>query len=106
MHKIGRVSGLTHGWYSALKSCLLSNETKDGHTVVRQTWEHVVTKPSEAFLELGDSGSLLFNTSGDVLGILFGASEQGDIAYFTPTQDLLQDIRSITGVLEIRMKQE
>lgn len=106
MHKIGRVSGLTHGWYSALQSCVLENETKDGHTVARKTWEHVVAKPSGVFLKLGDSGSLLFNDSGDVLGILFGASERGDIAYFTATRDLLQFIRSITGVLEIRMKQE
>lgn len=106
MHKIGRVSGFTRGWYSALQSCVLDNETRDGHTVARQTWEHVVTRPSGAFLEPGDSGSLLFNTVGDVLGILFGASEKGDIAYFTATCDLLQDIRNITGALEIRMKKQ
>lgn len=80
---------------------MLENDQK----VTRTAWEHAVTKSPGAFLELGDSGSLLFNVSGDVLGILFGASEKGDIAYFTATGDLLQDIRSITGALEVRMKQ-
>lgn len=104
MYKIGRVSGFTRGRYGVLQSCFLTNETKDGHTASRQTWEHVVTQPSGAFLELGDSGSLLFDATGDVLGMLFGASYKGDISYFTATADLLQDIKSITGALEVRLK--
>ncbi|KAL4779658.1 hypothetical protein BJX76DRAFT_365088 [Aspergillus varians] len=97
VYKIGRATGFTTGTYANLKVCHIAGQ-------VDKTWEHAVVVPQGgSFLAEGDSGSLLFNFTGTVMGMFFGGSNTGDIGYFTSTQDLLEDIKRITGATEIRI---
>lgn len=98
--KMGRVTGITKGTYANLDICNVGGGAS-------ATWEHAVILPRDIFARAGDSGSLLFNGSGDVRGIIFSGSRNCDVAYFTSTRDLLEDIRHIVGLRdidEIRLK--
>lgn len=54
-------------------------------------------------IEEGDSGSLVFDDIGGVLGMIFGGSGHYDLGYFTATRDLLADIQLITGLKDVRL---
>ncbi|PLB55584.1 hypothetical protein P170DRAFT_470996 [Aspergillus steynii IBT 23096] len=62
-------------------------------------------RPGELPLEdRGDSGSLVFDPTGIVLGMCFGGTETGDLLYFTHIGDVLESIREVTGVRDIRLR--
>ncbi|PWY68685.1 hypothetical protein BO70DRAFT_400300 [Aspergillus heteromorphus CBS 117.55] len=42
----------------------------------------------------GDSGSLVFTSTGHVVGIAFGGSHDGDVLYFTHSHDLVDEIKA------------
>lgn len=100
LHKVGRVTGFTTGYYTGLKTCAITAELVNGKERFFETWEHTITGSTTktAFVSKGDSGSLLFDSHGLVFGILFGGSKKEDIGYFTSTSDLLEDIQMITGL--------
>ena len=49
------------------------------------------------FATPGDSGSLVFNVNGDIIGLIFGCGNNR--AYFTPIKMVLEDIRTQTGLI-------
>ena len=54
------------------------------------------------FSEHGDSGSLVFNMDGLVVGLLFGGAQSLHRSYFTHIDELYEDIRAVTG-MEVRL---
>ncbi|KAL2830833.1 hypothetical protein BDW59DRAFT_158273 [Aspergillus cavernicola] len=104
LFKIGCATGYTHGVYGNLKSCLIVTKLSDGKKVDIETFEHVVIQPGHTVVKEGDSGSLIFASNGLVLGMIFGGSGNNDLGYFTPTRDLLVDIKYVTGAKDIRLR--
>lgn len=66
--------------------------------------EHVVTGSlRRSFSEEGDSGALVVTRSGEVVGLLFGGSQGKNVSYFTHVNDLVEDIKAVTGAVAVRM---
>jgi hypothetical protein len=61
-------------------------------------------KGSEYFSDNGDSGSAVFTKAGEFVGLLHGGVEPGrQISYITSAEDLVEDIKYITGATEVAM---
>ena len=105
LYKIGRSSGFTKGEYGPLEQVhIYRSRDPQGNPVSVATLEHSISyPPTSPFCLLGDSGSFIFENSGGVVGLLFGASERKDTAYFTHITDLFDDIKEVTGAIEVRI---
>jgi hypothetical protein len=58
----------------------------------------------EYFSDKGDSGSAVFTENGKFVGLLHsGAEYWREISYVTSAQDLVEDIKYITGAIEVSM---
>lgn len=101
LFKIGRATGYTDGTYGNLDICHIATKTVNGKKEDVPTWEHVLLGIKDG--DPGDSGSLVFDEVGVVLGMIFGENGKGNLGYFTATRDLIADIKRITGVQEIRL---
>jgi hypothetical protein len=59
---------------------------------------------SSFFSDKGDSGSAVFNEYGEFVGLLHGGTyPHRDMSYVTAAQDLVEDIKYITGAVEVTM---
>lgn len=105
LSKVGRATGYTRGTYGNLDICHIATKIVNGEKEDVPTWEHVLLgiKGGNPVVDPGDSGSLVFDEVGVVLGMIFGGNDKGNLGYFTATRDLIADIKRITGVKEIRL---
>ena len=102
--KAGRTTKYTIGDYSGLKSALIAqaiNEKGQFYSIV--TMEHAVTGQGRCFSEGGDSGSLVLNNAGYVVGLLLRGSGAKNVTYFTYSVELISDIKQATGATAVRM---
>lgn len=106
LFKTGRATGHTNATYGNLAICHIATKTVNGKEEYVPTWEHVLLsiRGGDPIVDSGDSGSLVFDSIGVVLGMIFGGNGQCNLGYFTATRDLLSDIKHITGVQEIRIQ--
>ncbi|KAJ0420794.1 hypothetical protein BJY00DRAFT_312720 [Aspergillus carlsbadensis] len=78
----------------------------DGRTQPIVTWEHAMVRNGHIG-RLGDqrdSGALVLDHVDRALGMVFGGSMAGDLAYFTSARELVEDIkRSSTGIKAVRV---
>jgi hypothetical protein len=74
--KVGRTSGLTGGYISALNVVVPANYSSMGGPSVGFLGDQILTT---AMAEYGDSGSILFDSSFRVVGMLCGGSANGAI---------------------------
>jgi len=59
---------------------------------------------SSFFSDKGDSGSAVFSGDGEFVGLLFGGTYlERNMSYVTAAQDLVEDIKHITGATEVTM---
>lgn len=103
--KSGRSTRVTEGIYGGLRPIRITNERgPNGEEFTLETEEHSVT-PSDGgpFAEPGDSGSLVFNSGGDVVGILVAGGMRVNVAYFQHIKDVFEDIKDVTGAMDIRL---
>ena len=88
----GKVSGMTLGTFSAIKSSVSWSEHKG------LTTECVVAGvDGHAFADFGDSGGFVVDKSGALVGLLIAGSEGKGTGYVTPIQAVWDDIRTQTG---------
>lgn len=55
---------------------------------------------TQNFAEGGDSGSMVMNAAGELVGLLFArdsCASEWDMGFVTPIQDIQQDVRDLTG---------
>lgn len=102
-YKCGRKTGYTSGKYNALDTCRLFRKIVDGKEVDVITIEHTIT--GNPFSDRGDSGSLVFDRIGGVVGLIFGGHRQSPITFFTHFVDLFEDIKASTGAKDVRIKE-
>jgi hypothetical protein len=105
--KSGRSTSMTTSVYNGLESVKLDRlESKEGpgfHLVI--TWVSKIATPEGpfSFAEPGDSGALITRMDGKVLGILTGGDERQGTTYFCRINDVFDDIKDITGAVEVRI---
>jgi hypothetical protein len=52
----------------------------------------------------GDSGSAVFSQDGEFVGLLYGGTyPERNMSYVTAAQDLVEDVKYITGAIEVAM---
>lgn len=104
--KVGYDTGFTRGDYSGLRAVSITTRIVNGKEETYESWEHVVTRGSSEIpiVERGDSGSLVFDDTGAVVGMCSGGTDTGDVLYFTHIGDVLESIQEVTGVHDIRLR--
>ncbi|KAK1142576.1 hypothetical protein N8T08_007552 [Aspergillus melleus] len=102
LYKCGRKTGYTSGKYNGLDTCRLSRRIVDGKEVEVITIEHTIT--GNPFSDIGDSGALVFDRIGGVVGLIFRGHRQSPIIFFTHFIDLFEDIKASTGAKDVRIK--
>ncbi|KAI9370390.1 hypothetical protein BJX61DRAFT_515745 [Aspergillus egyptiacus] len=108
LFKVGYTSGFRHGQYGGLAECRVATCVSDVGRVekITVTFEHTILarRPTDLIAQPGDSGALVFNLIGGVVGLLFGVAGDGERGLFTHSRDLLESMREVTGVKEIRLR--
>ncbi|KGO59814.1 hypothetical protein PEX2_053920 [Penicillium expansum] len=103
----GQRSGYSEGDYNALKETNIDHEMVDGKTVSMPTIEHSVIPrgDSTSFGRHGDSGALVYTKDTHVVvGLFFsGRVHPPFTSSFTHISDLIADIKSTTGAMEVRL---
>ncbi|PYH83705.1 hypothetical protein BO82DRAFT_382206 [Aspergillus uvarum CBS 121591] len=89
LYKSGRSTQWTQGLYNGARSVKIAR-TKDRNN----SWP---------FAELGDSGSWIFREDGEVVGMLLGAFERQNVVFFIHIDDILSDIKDVTGSVDVRI---
>jgi hypothetical protein len=115
--KIGRRSNRTRGYVNPVKTTMLlawANENGIMRRDYGKAWtvvdrkvedeEGKENKGTKCFSDKGDSGSAVFTKAGEFVGLLHaGVQPYRDITYVTSAQDLVEDIKHITGAVEVTM---
>ncbi|KAG2421711.1 hypothetical protein HFD88_005687 [Aspergillus terreus] len=103
----GRSSGSSEGAYSGLRPALIAEKMVDGIITLMGTIEHSATGYNgESFSRPGDSGSLIYQRPGKVVGMVFAGIEWRGITLFTRIDDLFEDINQRMGAAGIRFSED
>ena len=110
--KIGRRSNQAIGFVNPVRTTELMTyencngtimyKVGDSWTVMKKDQEGKM-KGSDFFSRKGDSGSAIFSQDGQFVGLLHAGTVERDISYVTAAQDLVEDIKQITGAIEVTM---
>lgn len=106
LFKSGRSTSITKAKFSELESVLITREPDPVHGGTRlvTTWEYAFASISNRpFAEPGDTGAFVFTGLGGVVGLLWGGAERNDTGYVTPIEAIFDDIKRVTGAVEIRI---
>ncbi|KAJ5356366.1 hypothetical protein N7517_010975 [Penicillium concentricum] len=101
MHE-DHVSG--NNWYDSF--CLPRLKSKEGpgyHVVITWVYKSATPETSFPFAGHGDSGAWITRIDGKVFGILTGGDERQGTTYFSRINDVFEDIKDITGAVEVRV---
>lgn len=103
--KVGRSTTYIAGYYSSLKDARISQVSNAaGVLVMKATLEHSVTGMSgKHFSDLGDSGAMVFQGSGALVGMLCDGCIEHPISYISLAEDLFDDIKRVTGATDVRV---
>lgn len=90
------------GSVNPVKSCICFRE---GSQKIETKEFAIVTKfTHQKFSKYGDSGALVMNIMGEVVGLLWGlrleaetCHEGGEASYFTPIEPIIENIQEVTG---------
>ncbi|KAM5434608.1 hypothetical protein MferCBS31731_006710 [Microsporum ferrugineum] len=104
LFKLGRSTRKTRGFFSGLESAHI--HTSDGQGGISEiiTLEHAVTGASGTlFSDPGDSGALVFDSVANCIGLIFAGNTFSRASYITLLPDLFDDIKTITGAVDVRI---
>ena len=105
VYECGRATEYTRGEYSGVGHARISKHVVNNQEVQRTAFEHTVAStPNEPFSLPGDdSGTLIFNHSCRVLGMVISVAEMGGLTFITHIDDLFEDIKATTGAAMVRL---
>ncbi|KAG5288483.1 14-3-3 protein epsilon [Histoplasma capsulatum G186AR] len=106
LYKIGRRTNFTSGRYQGLHSVHLESwktDKTDKKAVAVMEEAAVTDKNGLQFCAPGDSGSFIFDVETKFVGLLFAGNMETGVGYFTPAAILFEDIKAMTGALEVRL---
>jgi hypothetical protein len=99
----GYRSGRSSGRYNALATAYMADERyRSGKEVV--TIEHsIVGESGDLFSQTGDSGSFVFTADWSMVGMVWGGHKDQQVTYFTHVDDLVADMKVLTGAEDVRI---
>lgn len=104
VYKSGRVTEHTEGNYNGLMTAHITHDLMNGVKVPKCTWAHTVTNHfRRPFWAPGDTGAAVLDVIGTMVGLLFSGNERSRASYFTHVDGLFDDIKQVTGVIEVRV---
>ncbi|EER36451.1 conserved hypothetical protein [Histoplasma capsulatum H143] len=106
LYKIGRRTNFTTGKYQSLRTLHLESwktDDKGKKLVVVTEEEAIASKKGSLFSAKGDSGSFIFDEEANFVGLLFAGNMDTGVGYFTPATILFEDIKAMTGALDVRL---
>ncbi|KAJ5835364.1 hypothetical protein N7447_001390 [Penicillium robsamsonii] len=107
LYKSGRSTAMTASVYHGLESVELERlKSKKGPGyILGITWVSKMATPENSFpfAEHGDSGAWITRMDGKVFGILTGGDERQGTTYFSRINDVFDDIKDVTGAVEVRI---
>ena len=110
--KIGRRSNQTMGFVNPVRTTELKTYENCNGTIIYKVGDSwtVMQKDQEGkmkgcdfFSRKGDSGSAVFSQDGQFVGLLHAGTVERDISYITAAEDLVEDIKQVTGAIEVTM---
>ncbi|PKY07427.1 hypothetical protein P168DRAFT_302357 [Aspergillus campestris IBT 28561] len=110
LHKVGRSTGFTSARYAGLRVAHIVRRVVDDQLRALPAWVHAFAASWSRYVvgryvvAAGDSGSLVFDHIGFVVGLLVGGSFTGDVGYFTHISDLVEHIKMVTGAVDVRLR--
>lgn len=105
LFKSGRSTGFTKGMYSGLRQVVIAKGLDlHGEEASLPTFEHAIARWSyRPIAESGDSGAFVYTFTGEVVGLLVGSWERMDVAVFQYIFDVFEDIKMVTGAVDVRI---
>lgn len=90
-----------------LHDIVIVNTTVDGKLSKIATREHGIVGHHWAwpFSKLGDEGAFVYAMDGTVMGMLFARCDATNVAYAMHIDDLLADVKKVTGALDVRVSE-
>lgn len=88
-----------------MQTHLTREMTGHGEIRFKSTYEHAIatSRNGNPFSKEGDSGALIFDNDGGVIGLLFGGCPRKHTSYFTPIESVFADIKKVTGAMDVRI---
>lgn len=112
LFKTGRSTGFTVGRLNGIEKSTLHSWKWDGlgNLVEVESQAYCVLPDSSfnrngggpsSFGKGGDSGSFMMDRTGSFVGLYFAGSTSSNIGFFMGADDLIADIKRITGAVEV-----
>lgn len=89
--------------YSQLRQVEIVKTLLHGKEVSLPTFQHTISPSGPIFAEPGDAGSFIYTQTGEVVGLLVGGWERTSVGVFQPISDLFEDIKAVTGAVDVRI---
>ncbi|RAK72859.1 uncharacterized protein BO72DRAFT_489396 [Aspergillus fijiensis CBS 313.89] len=105
---IGHSTAKTEGRYNGLRTAWITHTTASNSEARGEPLAHYVHSMYNSYnsyngvMLWGDSGSMVFDRDGYVVGMCFEGNAHGDTAYFMRWEDLWEDILLKSGAKDIR----
>lgn len=105
--KVGRATGYTTGNWAETKTANIGRQVVNGEEIVQITYERTITGLGNMPFSLkGDSGALVFNEHGRVVGMVFGGIEGGMFSYVTHITDFFVHMKEKTNAQDVRIMED
>lgn len=92
--KLGRSTGITSGRVNSMRRTVYWEEHQE------TTFETEILSSFEDFAQPGDSGSMVLNTDGELVGLVFATdafAREFDVTFMTPIHLIQQDVEHMSG---------
>jgi hypothetical protein len=94
--------GRTTGWTAGRINDFVFNVIRDDGLITTELGVMNLFNGSDFFCKAGDSGSLVFDRFGGVIGMIHGCLGY-EITYVTPIEVVFEDIKSVTGATRVEL---
>ncbi|KAK2766148.1 hypothetical protein FQN54_007664 [Arachnomyces sp. PD_36] len=108
LFKMGRSTKFTVGKLNGVRKTTLNTWTLDASGTLVETPSHAyvavpTTLYNGIFGSKGDAGSFVLDSNGRLVGLFLGGATDGT-GYFTSAEDLITDIKRVTGAKDVSFK--
>ena len=109
MYKVGRTTGFTRSHYNGRIKSTISSWVRSADNQLSFVTGHDSSVSSNYrsvdFGAGGDSGSFIMDQTGAFVGLYWAGNTYSNMGYFMEARDLFEDIRRITGAVEVKLPQ-
>lgn len=106
VYKVGRTTGATSGCINGIRSTRF--EVPSAHKVGQwrkiEALDYTIScRQGKEFSRPGDSGGLILDGTGAMVGLLLGGNSLTNVTHFSAVGELFADIKAATGAIDVRL---